>query len=46
MNSFDKVYFKILMEESHLITEADRVTKIIAKIGGGLLGMFVRKQNW
>lgn len=43
MNSFDKVYFKILAEESQFISEADRTTKIIAKVGGGLLGMFVRK---
>ena len=43
MNSFDKVYFKILTEESQFISEADRTTKIIAKVGGGLLGMFVRK---
>ena len=43
MNSFDKVYFKILTEESQFISEADRTTKIITKIGGGLLGMFVRK---
>ena len=43
MNSSDKVYFKILTEESQFISEADRTTKIIAKIGGGLLGMLVRK---
>ncbi len=40
MNAFDKVYFRILTEESQYITtEADRTTKIIAKIGGGLLGI-------
>lgn len=41
MNSFDKVYLKIICENSHLISETDRTTKIIAKIGGGLLGMFL-----
>lgn len=41
MNAFDKVYFKILTEQSQFITETDRTTKVIAKIGGGLLGMFL-----
>lgn len=41
MNSFDKIYFKIITENCHLISEVDRTTKIIAKVGGGLLGMFL-----
>lgn len=40
MNAFDKVYFKILTEQSQFINETDRTTKVIAKIGGGLQSIY------